>query len=442
MTRKVLAVMLAACMACSLSACGISTDTGETKAIAQEGEQPAAGGEFAGTTIEIAERFTGATSETFAQIVKDFEAETGCKVMVTEYGDDYESTMKTRMASNTLPDIFETHGWSILRYKEYLLDLQNEPWVGDYNESALGVIQDEGGEVYVLMVSQLVNGSLVNLEVCEKAGVDPYAIETWQEFTDACEKIKAAGFTPVGEAFGPGNMANIAGTWVSYEGSQAEDSDAMLDGTYNWQSFKPFMDLFGQWLDKGYFFEDYATMKSDDASERFSQNKSAFWLGNDPKFLAGCLRLNPEGRYAFLPTFTSKEGGQMFVGVGEGETFGIWKDGKNIEASKAFLEFMARPENVVRLTDAAGTIPSLNSAMEVSGSYGLSLFKDMQDKYQDANIFYENLWDRKYLPSGMWPIFGNALQMFIADHSESGSGEALNYLLTNYQDLYEAAKAE
>ena len=111
---------------------------------------------------------------------------------MTEYGDDYENTIKTRMASNSLPDIFETHGWSILRYKEYLLDLRDEPWVSDYDNSALGVIQDEDGSIYVLMVSELVNGTLVNLEVCEAAGVDPYEIKTWQQFTEACAKIKGS----------------------------------------------------------------------------------------------------------------------------------------------------------------------------------------------------------------------------------------------------------
>ena len=437
--KKLLAVLMAFCLTVPLCACSVSMDTGEEPS--QGGGSVPTDGKFSGTTIEIAERFTGTTSDTFAEIIRDFEAETGCKVTVTEYGDDYESTMKTRMASNTLPDIFETHGWSILRYKEYLLDLRDEPWVSDYDDSALGVIQDDDGSIYVLMVSELVNGTLVNLEVCEAAGVDPYEIETWEQFTEACAKIKEAGYTPIGAAFGPGNMANIAGTWVSYEGELAEDSDVMLDGTYDWESFRPFMDMYAEWLDNGYFFEDYATMKSEDASERFAQNKSAFWLGNDPKFLAGCLQLNPEGKYAFLPTFASAEGGKLFVGVGEGETFGIWKDSPNVEACKAFLEFMARPENVIKLTNAVGSNPCLKSSMELSESYGLSLFMDMQEKYADANILYENLWDRKYMPSGMWPIFGNALQQFIADHSEAGKDSALEYLRTNYQDLYEAAQA-
>lgn len=437
--KRVLAILLTLCLSISLSACSVSLGDSSTASAPQSSGSAAGNLKFSGTTIEIAERFTGSTSETFAELTKKFEAETGCKVTVTEYGDDYESTMKTRMASNTLPDIFETHGWSILRYKEYLLDLRNESWVKDYDPSALGVIQDTDGSIYVLMISELVNGTLVNMEVCEAAGVDPYKITTWQQFSEACAKIKAAGYTPIGAAFGPGNLANVSGTWVSYKGEQAEDSAAMLDGSYDWKSYRPFIDLYSNWLDAGYFFDDYATMKAADASERFAKNKSAFWQGNDPKFLAGCLKLNPQGQYAFLPTFASKEGGKMFVGVGEGETFGIWKNGRNIDACKAFLQFMSRSENVIALTNAVGSNPCLKSAMELSKSYGLGLFMAMKDQYKNADILYENLWDRKYMPSGMWPVFGNALQSLIADHSEAGKDSAVKYLATNYRDLYEAA---
>ncbi len=449
--KKLLALILSTVMLLSMaigfSSCSVSTDTGESKpsseATAEDTNAQDTGAKpFDGVTIEVAERFTGATSDAFADIVAEFTAETGCEVLVTEYGDDYENTMKTRMASNTLPDVFETHGWSILRYKEYLLDLRDEPWVSELDEAALGVIQDEDGSIYVLMISQIVNGTLVNLEVCEAAGVDPYEITTWDEFTVAAQKIKDAGYIPIIAAAGPGNFANIAGTWVNYEGALSQDSEAMLNGTYDFQSFEPFFNLYSQWLDAGFFAQDYATMTGTDASERFAQNEGAFWLGNGIVFLAGANRLNPEGQYALLPTFASTEEGQMHFGVGEGETFGIWKDSENIDAAKAFLEFMARPENVVALTAISGNTPSLASAVEVAEGYGMDVYNTMRENYEGANILYENLWDRKYMPSGMWPIFGNALKMFIDDHSEAGTQATIDYLAENYLDLYEAAQMQ
>src|SRR3712207_5159749 len=135
--------------------------------------------------LEIAVTYTGKEAEVFKDLVGKFEKESGIEVNVAEYGQDYEATLKTRMASKDLPDVFQTHGWSLLRYKEYLMKLNDEEWMKDYDESALGVIADEDDSVYVLMISELVNGTIVNLDVCEAAGVDPYAIHTWDDFTKA-----------------------------------------------------------------------------------------------------------------------------------------------------------------------------------------------------------------------------------------------------------------
>lgn len=446
--KKKLALLLSVLMILSTTACNVTTGESEdtsTSSGTSSGDtsgDSAGGGELAGVTLEIAETYTGTKSTAFTELVDKFKEETGATVNISEYGEDYESTMKTRMASNELPDIFQTHGWSILRYKEYLLDLSDQPWVSDYDESALGVIQDDDGKIYVLMTSELVNGTLVNLDVCEDAGVDPYEIHTWDDFTEACQKIKDAGYTPIGATSNPGLLANYAGTFVSYEGELAEDSDAMLDGTYDWESYRALLEKHAEWIDAGFFYDDILTMSDTDMSERYAQGKAAFNLGNDPSVLIACLQLNPDANYAFMPSFASKDGGKEFVGIGEGDTFGIWKDSSNIDAAKVFLEFMARPENTVALSNATGNITCLKSAMEQDESYGLEVFTEMQDKCADCNILYENLWDRKYMPSGMWSIFGNGSNMLFDNYSEDGINEVLQYLKENYQDLYEAAQSE
>lgn len=391
------------------------------------------------TVLEIAVTYTGTEAATFRDLVSEFEAETGYKVNVAEYGADYEATLKTRMASKDLPDIFQTHGWSLLRYKEYLMDLQDQDWVADYDESALGVIQDEDEAIYVLMISELINGTLVNLDLCEAAGVDPYAIHTWEQFTEACEKLKEAGYVANGTNSQAGVLANPSGTWVTYEGEQAQDGEAMLDGSWNWDSYEAMLNQYAAWMDAGYYYDDVLSIKDSDFTERFASDKAAFILGYDPSILLTALTLNAEGNYAFLPHFASAEGGKEYVGIGEGDAFGIWKDSKNVEASEEFLAFMAKPENAVKMNTVSGKLSCLKSSMDIDDSYGLNCFKVMKDHAADCNILYENLWDRKYMPSGMWPIFENATNMLFDDHSEDGIEEVKEYLVENYQDLYEAA---
>jgi len=162
-------------------------------------------------------------------------------------------------------------------------------------------------------------------------------------------------------------------------------------------------------------------------------------LGNDPGFLISALTLNPDGDYIMLPNLASAEGGTQEVNIGEGDTFGIWCDTPNEELAKELLVFLARPENAKEINDITGKVACLKSSMELDNGYGLQKLTEMQEKCADRNIFYDNLWDRKYMPSGMWGIFGNACNDFFGDTSDENSDAVLEYLKENYTDLWEAA---
>ena len=180
--KKLGSILLSTAMVMSLAACGsqntsapaATTDDSATKeeAAAPAESAVAADTDVSGSTLEVAVTYTGDQATTFQGLVDKFEEEYGVTVNIAEYGGDYENTLKTRMASNELPDVFQTHGWSLLRYKEYLMNLQDQPWISDYDESALGVIQDDDGAIYVLMISELINGTLVNLDACDAAGIN------------------------------------------------------------------------------------------------------------------------------------------------------------------------------------------------------------------------------------------------------------------------------
>ena len=135
---------------------------------------------------------------------------------------------------------------------------------------------------------------------------------------------------------------------------------------------------------------------------------------------------------ALIPICASKEGGARFCGIGEGASFGIWKDSKNMDAAKAFLAYIA--EHADPINAAAGEISTLSS--ETTKSYGMQMMEEMEEHYPD--VFYDNLWDRKYMPSGMWGIFQVAAGMFYEDQSDESKADIIDYLKENYTDLYEA----
>lgn len=431
MKKKTVAVMLSAVIALStLAGCS----SGESSSNSQSNSDD---GDISGQTIEVATYLSGDTLEAYKEVIAGFEEESGVTVALDEYGDDYESTMKTRMASNSLPDVFETHGWSLIRYKEYLMDLSTQSWAEDLSDAALGVIRDEDGSIYTLMVTGSCLGTAVNMDVCEAAGVDPWSIVTWDDFNEACAKIKEAGYVPIANYFtSAGALANHVGTFLNYENEMYDVTDEMLDGTWDWEEYNVVLDYLQDWFDNGWLYEDCGTITQSEAIERTARNECAFVVGIGTSFQMAVVALNEDVNMGMIPVCASTEDGARFCGIGEGAAFGIWKDTEKVEACEAFLEYIS--ENSDPINAAAGEISTLPN--QETKSYGMQLMETMEEHVPD--VYYDNLWDRKYMPSGMWSIFANAAGMFCEDQSDSSKADIIDYLRENYVELYEAAQEE
>ena len=61
----------------------------------------------------------------------------------------------------------------------------------------------------------------------------------------------------------------------------------------------------------------------------------------------------------------------------------------------------------------------------------------MLEKYPNSE--YVNIWDREYMPSGMWGVFGVAVGMLYADNSKENLVAIKEFLRENYVEKYAAA---
>lgn len=172
--KKILALILAALMVLTMFACAAKTEPAkeaeqttttepaeettpeETAPAAEETtEEPAVGG----TISVFATSYTDAKLEVFQEIINDFMAETGVQVDLITPGSEGEAQLKTMMASNSLPDVWMTHGWSLLRYSEYLKVVNDQPWFDSIDKDSLaGVMADENGNFYALGMSMSISG--------------------------------------------------------------------------------------------------------------------------------------------------------------------------------------------------------------------------------------------------------------------------------------------
>ncbi|MDD2959363.1 MAG: ABC transporter substrate-binding protein [Lachnospiraceae bacterium] len=390
-------------------------------------------------SLEVEVLYVGDALDAFRTIVSDFSEKSGVEVDLIAPGSDYETVMKTRMGSGDMPDVFVTHGWSLARYKEYLLSVNDEAWFDTIGDSVKGVVEDEDGQVYVLPVTQLINGITYNKDVLEKAGVDSSAIRTVEDFKAACEKIRESGVTPLflgaKDDWTSASLLNIfCPAYYSAEGSNYYAAEQLKDGSFNWneEGKYVFEDLL-QMLQNGYFNEDLITADEPQAYEALATGNCAFQFGG--VFVDQIQKYNPDANIGALPIPSTSEEGKSQYAIGEGSAFGIWKDSDALDEAKEFLAYLAEPEVANQISDLDGQIPALNT-MDTAENKTYTAFADSEEAFAD-DLDYDNLFDREYLPSGMWSVLTDSVMELVMDQTENGVTTAADTMQTNYVEKME-----
>ena len=372
--------------------------------------------------------------KSIAAIAADFvKANPGYQVEVVN-PPDYENAMKTRMAANDLPDMWTTHGWSVMRYSEYLRPLNDRPWFSKINPLIKPVISDSSGKVYVLPMDVDLAGIAFNKDVLDEAGVDPSAIRTWDDFMAACRKVKAIG--KIGVAVGGaandnrwtvGNFFDWVAPSFLITNEKKNHRKALMDGSFDWTNWVPVARLLVAFRDQGFLNPDYTQGTWQDVGNQIAGGKAAFGLyGN---YVIGVAKtINPNAHYGFMPVPASSADDSPSLISGEDAAVGIWKDDKAMTASLKFLDFLALPRNVNLVAKGSGIPTGLVGEGYVTDAGDLTPYFDKVKNLRSFPYF-----DRAYLPSGMWDTMCFTGTGMLADTLTPA--QAAEQMKANYQSL-------
>ncbi|MBH0055139.1 MULTISPECIES: ABC transporter substrate-binding protein [unclassified Salinibacterium] len=327
------------------------------------------------------------------ELVSEFEASNqGVTIDLIAAGTDYESDMKVRLAAGTAPDIWNTHGWSLLRYSEFLLPLEDQPWADDVIDSLDETMRNDAGEIFALPTNIDISGLIYNADVLEAAGVDPYGIESWDDFDDAADAVNSDTVSPIYQGGKPlaGALADrvVSGTFDD------DDLAEMLDGSFVTPAYEEMLDLVQDWGDSGYFNPDYSSASRDDMAKALAQGQAAFMYGPSLLF-DNAWSFNPDANLGFMPIPTTTGAPRYLVG-GERTAFGISNKTENPDEAKAFIAFLA--ENDTALAAASTSPPGLTTATMELGKLQPSFEKWMTEEEVPVLPYF----DRVYLPNGSW----------------------------------------
>lgn len=395
--KKVLALLLTAAMALGLVACGGGSEK-EAEALAPED-----------TKIVVWVSGAGAQVEAMKAACDAFSAETGYEVEFSAPGDSYEELMKTKMAANDMPDVFDTHGWSVARYSDYLMTLNDEEVTQNINSQIRNIVSDADGNIYALPLDMDISGIVYNVDVLNEAGVDVDSIKTWDDFDAACAKVLATGKTPIHM----GGSNNFTIGWYydrvapSYfitdeANSKAEDLKNGVFDTATWAEISALLD---SWVTKGYLNEDCVSGEYTADVAALASNEAAFLFYGNIAITLG-LGINENANLGMMPLPAKTTSDEPSLIAGENVALGVWSDTKVKTAAIELLEYIAQPEVAATIAQATGNAPALTN-VEVD----LGMVQPYLDKYADVETF--PYFDREYCPSGIWDVICSTGQIVL-----------------------------
>jgi len=341
-----------------------------------------------------------AFQNTIKEIASNFEKEnTGIKLDITFPGSEYENILKVKMASNEMPDIFDTHGWAQLRYGNYLMDLKDSSWVSKLDSTIKPVVTDSKGKVYCLPLNEAKDGIIYNKTLLNKYGIA--VPKTVDELVAAAEKISKASNGQIKPFFLSGVDNWMVGQLVDVMATpmlisaKTNSADALLNKSFDWSKWNTMGDFLLKLKNEGLVNEDVLTAKSTDLPKRFAEGKTVFCatmlsVADDVKAIDSSVELGVMPAPAFDSTDTPSFSG------GERQTLGVWKDTKYKEQCLKVLDYFAKQENQEKIA-TVGKYPSALTGISVA-----STFQKDFDSNKDTRVFA--YFDRVYLPNGMWDV--------------------------------------
>ena len=362
-------------------------------------------------TITVSTNVVGEQAKILEEITTQFMTENpDVKVEFTAPGKDHENIMKVKMASNQLPDVFSTHGWSKIRYGQYLADLSQEAWASQLTDTIKPAVTDEAGKLYVLPMDEDKSGIVYNVELLEKYG-QPVP-KTFGEFLKVCEVIKVQSKGEVTPIHIGGSDGWPEGQYYDYFATPAlispadNSAAALLDGSFDWRKFDVLPEKFLELWKNGYVNKDFLTSKYMDSATAFANGKAVFGFYG-PYLIEEAKKINPSIKGGMMPIPSMVAGDEAtFVG-GEKTTFGVWKDSPNIDAAKRYVAYFAKPENIKRVAES-NQLPAGIKGVAVDCGDMTAYY----DQYSATKVF--PYFDRVYLPSGMWDVMCKNAQDLVA----------------------------
>jgi multiple sugar transport system substrate-binding protein len=285
---------------------------------------------------------------------------------------DSASFLKTRAASNDLPDItaidINELGWSIVN-AGMMMDLSDLEVAKHINDTNKKFYTAENGDLFGITFGFATTFMYYNKAIFADAGF-PNAPSNFDELIDACKAINAKGITPVGLAGMhttinaiplDGIIGNIFGEKMGIGGYEAAVANGTFDLTGE-DGIKVMNRLyeFSRFFQKGVAGTDEIPVNDLFVQEKVAMILGGNWTANYTEPLGDKLGIiippfNDAGKKPWVVTVP-----ETAVGISNTN-----KDKDIVNAKVKFFEWFWLPQNYKAMQHTRGNIPSIDNAVDV-----------------------------------------------------------------------------
>lgn len=345
---------------------------------------------------------------------------------------DYPTLLKAKLNSGDVPDIFSsTSGKEIEVYKEYSLDLSDQPLVDEMLPAVADAMKDANGEgVYGLAIKGNYFGLLYNMDLLKEAGVEKMP-ETVTELEDCVEKLKAAGITPF--TGGYAEWWTFKHVFQHYMAASVEDVPAfvasMEKGEDTLDKYPLIADNFFNYIDLVAENGDAKPLEADLSAEvsAFASGKAAIMSGQGAWVEADILKVNPDINIGFAGYPVSDNAEDCQVITGADQALRVSKDSENKDAVLDFLNWWYTSDyGKSWFTDVAGVVPPVQVEKESEYEVIKQGDKSAEEKGSATlGVIYST--------DSFYTSFGEAMQAYVS--GDATKEETMTAIQEKWQEI-------
>ncbi len=396
MKKKVLSVLLTAAMMTTLLAgCGSSTDTSTDASDSSTDTAEATSDD--GEAEEITWMFWDDLNATedlislgYKDVVDRFNEDYEGKYHVTPITtnlEEYYTKLNALVASNETPDVFiVSPGPNLDTYVEPGIaadlteDIKADGWIDTFNGGEAAFSQQTyDGKIYAVPLNIAAACVFYNTEMFEAAGITTMPTD-WDGLLDACEKLQAAGYTPISISAGTAwCLSMLAGYLCDAEGV---DLDAINEGTAHWTDDNV-VTAVNKMLELSKYFQATAAGDTNDVATANFYNEEAAMLIQGSWAIAQINGSNPD--------FEDKCGVFAFPGtngrvIAKSDSLAVSATTEHKEAALAFIKYFTDDEAQKYTAEIGGKIPVTNveydeSVAPAQLSYVMDVFSNAESTF-------------------------------------------------------------